>query len=1027
VEISFVGNKTEKYDEIYLKLAEATDLSSTLQKSSTALEGVVITSAGRNKILNANRTGAVTNIGVREIERLPTVSRSLNDMLRITPQSNGASVGGGNYRQNFITVDGSDFNNTFGIGSNLPAGGSPISLDAIEELSVSITPYDIRQSGFIGSAVNAVTRSGTNKFLGTAYTYWRNDNLQGDKTGKNTFVKQDLKFSQYGASLGGPIIKNKLFFFVNYETEKEISPGQSRFAATPSAPFGSATNIARPTRNELDAISEFLKTKYDYETGSYDNYSLERFNKKWLARLDWNINSKNRFNVRYSQVESRTPQNPSGSTGGLGSLTGTGGSRTANNALFFKNSIYYQDANFYSLAAELNSAFSTNVSNTLRASYTNQNDPRSSDSKVFPLVDILKDNQVLTSFGYEAFSFGNLRDVATYSFVDNLTWNTSKHKFIFGAQADMSTTKNGFQPFGQSYYRFATFDDFKNNALPTDFGLTYSLNSDFSQAFPTFKFLQLSAYAQDEISLSKKFRLTLGIRADRTSYPDVTELKTNPLIEGLTFANGVKINTGKLPDTKILFSPRLGFNYDVMGDRSLQIRGGTGIFTGRVPFVWIVGQAGNSGMLQFQQSFNTVSGVRPNKPFSPEIGTHRPATPPPSGTVVPSTVTAFAKDFKNPQVWKTSLAFDKKIGDGFILTMEAIYNKDIQTTYSKNVNLVEPTPLNIAGYPDNRMIYPSTRAQKFINKLNSTGQPSPTGTSALNAIVTGNSKGGYYFSFTTKLDKQFNKNLFASVAYIASLADNIFDGVGDQPANTWSITPVVGNSNVPVLSKADYIVPDRVVAALSYRKEYFKHLGTTISFYYEGASDGRFSYNYDGDFNRDESGFPANDLIYIPKNPSEITFLNRPASALTNNIPYTAQQQSDMFFNYIEQDKYLSSHKGEYAERNGASLPWRNRIDFKFLQDVFTNIGGRRNTLQFSLDVVNFGNLINREWGRIRTINASQILLPQNTSSLVAGGTVKPTFWLATDRGNLISETFRDVLSVSATYSIKIGLRYIFN
>lgn len=1025
VQISFVGNKTENYDEIYLKLAEATELTSTLQKSNTALEGVVITSTGRNKILNANRTGAVTNIGIREIERSPTISRSLNDMLRITPQSNGAAVGGGNYRQNQVTVDGSDFNNTFGIGSNLPAGGSPISLDAIEELSVSITPYDIRQSGFIGSAVNAVTRSGTNKFSGTAYTYRRNENQQGDKTGKSTFIKQDLQFSQYGASFGGPILKNKLFFFVNYETETEVSPGQSRFAATPTAPFGSATNIARPTRPELDAISEFLKTKYDYDTGPYDNYSLEKFNKKWLARLDWNITPKHRFNIRYSQVESRTPQNISGSTSGLGPLTGTGGNRTANNALFFKNSIYYQDANFYSLAAELNSTLSSKVSNTFRGSYTNQADPRSSDSKIFPIVDIMKDNQVFTSFGYEPFSLGNLRDVKTYSFVDNLIWNTNNHKFTFGAQADMSTTKNGFQPFGQSYYRFATFDDFKNGAKPTDFGLTYSLNPDFSQAFPTFKFLQLSAYAQDEISLSKNFRLTLGIRADQTSYPDVTELKTNPLVAALTFANGVKINTGKLPDPKILLSPRLGFNYDVMGDRSLQIRGGTGIFTGRVPFVWIVGQSGNSGMLQFQQSFNGVA----NTPgvFNPAIGAYRPATPPPAGTVVPSTVTAFAEDFKNPQSWKSSLAFDKRIGNGLILTMEAIYNKDINAIYSKNVNLVEPTPLNISGYPDNRMIYPSTNALRYINRLNPTGQPSATGTSALTAVVTGNSKGGYYFSFTTKLDKQFSKNLFASVAYVASLADNIFDGNGDQPANTWSITPVVGNSNVPVLGKADYIVPNRIVATLSYRKEYLKHLGTTVSFYYEGASDGRFSYNYDADFNRDNSGFPINDLIYIPKDPSEITFVNRPASALTNNIAYTAQQQSDMFFAYIAQDKYLSKHMGEYAERNGASIPWRNRVDFKLLQDIFTNIGNKRNTLQFSLDVVNFGNLLNNEWGRIRTVNASTILVPQNANSLIPGGTVKPTFWLKDDRGNLVSETFRDVLSVSATYGMKLGLRYIFN
>ncbi len=606
VQITYVGYTPETYNDINLNLAEATALTGTLQKTSSSLEGVVITATGRSSIINSNRTGPVTNVSTAQISRLPTVSRNLNDFLRLTPQanvtSNGFTAGGGNYRQNYITVDGSDFNNTFGIGSNLPAGGSPISLDAIDEISINIAPFDVRQSGFIGSSVNAVTRSGTNKFSGSAYTYWRTENQQGDKTGKTTFIKQDLQFNQYGARVGGPIIKNKLFFFLNYETEKEISPGQSRVASNGSN-FTGTGDVARPTRTELDDISNFLKTKYDYDTGPYDNYSLERFNKKWLARLDWNITNKHRFNIRYSQVESRTPQNISTSNTGLGSLTGSG-TRTNIDALYFKNSIYFQDANFYSLAAELNSSLSSKVSNTFRGSYTNQADPRSSDSKIFPLVDILKAGTVFTSFGYEPFTLGNVRDVATYSFVDNLVYNTNNHKFIFGAQLDQSLTKNGFQPFGQSYYRFASFDDFKNGAKPTDFGFTYSLNPDFSQVFSAFKFSQISAYAQDEITLSKNFKLTVGVRADRTAYPDVTELKTNPLLAGLTFKDGETINTGKLPEPRILFSPRVGFNYDVMGDRSLQVRGGTGIFTGRIPFVWIVGQSANSGMLQVTQSFN---------------------------------------------------------------------------------------------------------------------------------------------------------------------------------------------------------------------------------------------------------------------------------------------------------------------------------------------------------------------------------------------------------------------------------------
>lgn len=1028
VQISFVGNKTVTYDDIYLKLAEATVLSSELQKNSTALEGVVITSTGKNNILNANRTGAVTNIGLREIQRLPTVSRSLNDLLRITPQSNGAYVGGGNYRQNFITVDGSDFNNTFGIGNNLPAGGSPISLDAIEEMSVSLTPYDTRLSGFIGSAVNAVTRSGTNNFSGSVYTYWRNQNQQGNKVGKATFTKQTLQYNQYGARVGGPIIKNKLFYFLNYETEKQISPGQSKFAATSSAPFGSATNIARPTPAELDAISQYLKTTYDYETGPYQGYDFPSNKEKILARIDWNISDKHRFNVRYSQVLSKTPSFVSTSIGSTG-ISGVTGNRGDLNALSFKNSNYYQDANFFSLAAELNSSFGKKLTNILRASYTHQNDPRSSDSKIFPFVDIMKDNLFFTSFGYEPFTYGNLRDVTTYSYIDNLTLTLSKHNLIFGVQADQSLTKNGFQPLGASYYRFNSFDDFKNGVKPLDFAYTYSLSPGFAQAFPSFKFLQLSAYAQDEFTVSKKLKLTFGLRADRTSYPNVTELKTNPLLLGLTFANnasintGTTINTGKLPETKVLFSPRFGFNYDVMGDRSLQIRGGMGVFTGRVPFVWIVGQSGNSGMIQVTQSFNGQANTP--GPFNPNISAYWPATVPPAGTVIPSTVTAFAQNFKNPQVWKTSLAFDKKISGGVIFSMEAIYNRDINNTYSINTNLVAPQPLNTAGYPDNRLIYPSANAQKYINKLNATGQPSATGTSSLTTIVTGNGdKKGYYFSLTAKLEKQFSKGLFASIAYVYSLSDNLYDGEGDQPVNTWNLIPSVNGANYSTLAPAQYVVPSRLIAALSYRKEFLKHLGTTMSLVYEGSQDGRFSYTYSADFNRDGANA---DLIYIPKDPSEISFAPLTIGSGATAVTYSAQDQSDRFFKYIAQDKYLSNHMGEYAERNGALLPWRNKVDFKFLQDVFTNVGGKRNTIQFSLDILNLGNLLNPEWGKIKLVNASQLLVPVSTTTYSAGGTVKPQFKLATDRGLPVSETFRDLLSVGATYSMVFGLRYIFN
>jgi Carboxypeptidase regulatory-like domain/TonB dependent receptor-like, beta-barrel len=1028
IQISFVGFDMEKVDEVYLKLAETFIVNSSLTKTVGTLENVIVSTGRRNPILNSGRTGAVTNIGLRQIQQLPSITRSINDFTRATPQANGSSIAGGNFRQNNFTIDGADFNNSFGIGTNLPANGAPVSIDAIEEISVNITPYDIRQSGFIGSAINAVTRAGTNNFSGSVYNYFRNEKQRGDKVEKTTFIRPLEQYKLEGVRLGGPIIKNKLFFFLNYEKETQPKTVQTRFAATAAAPYGSSPQIARPTADSLNYIRQYLLNKYDYETGPFDNYSTDILRKKILARIDWNISSKHRLNVRYSQVEGGEPNPPSTS------VTGSGANATPTRqdvtALWFKNSNYFQGANFYSFAAELNSTFGK-FSNTLRGTYTFQNDSRETDSQVFPFVDIMSSTgvptpAVYTSFGYEPFSFGNLRKVKMYSFVDNFSWRTNNHNWTVGLQADFSTTINGFQRFATSYYRFATWNDFVTNQKPTDFAITYSLSPNFAPAFSSFKFAQYSAYGQDEITVNKNFRLTLGLRIDQPSYPSVPQIITHPLVAALTFANGEKINTGNLPEKRLMWSPRVGFNWDLYGNRSLQIRGGTGIFTGKVPFVWIVSQSGDAGMIQVTQNFNSPSTVPPS--FNPDPAAYRPATVPAAGTVIPSAVDALAHDFKFPQTWKSSIAMDTKLPWGMIATVEAIYNKDVNTAYFKNVNLVAPQPLNIAGYPDNRLIYPNPNNLKFINPLTSAGQVSPSGTSAFNTIVMHNSNKGYYFSLTAKIDKQFNKGFFASVAYTKSISANLFDGNGDQPLSAWQSTSTVNGSNSARLDYASYVVPDRLIAVISFRKEYIKHLATTISALYQGSIDGRFSYVYNGDFNRD--GFSGNDLIYIPTNARDTTQIKFIATTV-NGVNYSAAQQGQLFEDYINQDKYLKSHRGQYAERNGAQIPWRNQVDVKVMQDLFLNVGRKRNTFQLSIDIFNFGNLLNPSWGKVKSINASSILVTQNATGtgtvFNAGGTVTPTFKLATDRGNIITRTFRDNVSTASTYSIQFGLRYIFN
>ncbi|SET76225.1 TonB-dependent receptor [Hymenobacter actinosclerus] len=1050
VRITFVGYQDVTRENLFLTLGQSFRLDVNLSETSTQLKEVVV-SGKRNSLINSDQQGSVTAVQREQIERLPSITRSLNDFTRLTPQAGpNNAIGGGNSRQNNFTVDGSDFNNNFGIGGNLPAGGSPLSLDAIDQLVVSVTPYDVRQAGFVGAAINAVTRSGTNEFTGSAYSYYRNQSFIGNNVAGEKFDLQDSRFYQYGFRLGGPIIKDKVFFFANAEIEENRTPGQTRRVSSPENPYGSATNIVRPTGAELDNISNYLSERFGYSTGGYQGYDFTSPRTKYLARVDWNINPRNRFNIRYSQTEGKTPSFPSTSSSPLTNFpTGTG--RTDLNALPFRNAGYFQESNFYSGAAELNSTIGSSMTNTFRATYTKQNDPRSSDSKIFPFVDILKADGTnaptpFTSFGYEPFTLGNLRDVEIYSVRDDFSWLRGRHNITLGFQGDYSITKNGFQRFAASYYRFNSFEDFQvasnpNStpaqlfaSRPTDFAYTYSLSPNFEQAFPTFKFGQYSAYAQDEYSFADNFRVLFGLRADYVTYPE--KLQSHPLIAPLTFAGGEKVDVSNLPKSSILLSPRIGFNWDVQGDRSVQLRGGTGIFTGRVPYVWIVSQAGDAGLLQVTRNFSgdAIVDSKGNsqlpggyRGFNENPGFYRPETVPVAGTVIPSVISAVARDFRFPQTWKTSLAMDVQLPGGLVGSLEGIYNKDLNTAVFRNVNLVEGVNLNTRNYPDNRLIYPSANNLKFINPINGAGQAVANGAAgggAFNTIVLDNASKGYYWSVTAKLERQFASGVYASVGYTRSDARNLYDGGGDQPLSAWQQTPTVNGANNLSLSYASYVVPDRLIASLSYKKEYIGHLATTVSVFYEGSRQGRFSYLYAGDFNRDGANA---DLIYIPRDASEITFVPQTVGSGATAKTFTAQEQSDLFFQYVDQDKYLSKHRGQYAERNGALLPWRNQFDIKLLQDLFTDLGGKRNTLQLSLDVVNLGNLLNNDWGIVKQTNASSVLVPTNQNALAANGTTQPTFRLQLDRGGLVRETFRNNLGVTSTYYMQVGLRYIFN
>jgi hypothetical protein len=1035
IEVSFVGYAPQKFENVFLRLGEPYVLNVVISDNASNLNEVTIRGTQANSLMSSNRSGSSTVLTRASIQSLPTISRSVNDLTRLTPQANGQSIGGGNYRSNNFSVDGANFNNQFGIGQNVPANGSPISIDALEQISINVTPYDVRQSGFTGGSINAVTRSGTNKFFGNAFVTTRGEEQQGRRIGDykipNSQV-QSFDEKNYGFSFGGPIIKDKLFFFINAEKQLTTAPGTSRIASTPGLPYGSVSTVTNTSAGFMDQVKSYLLNNLGYDPGIYQGYSNVSNNEKLFARLDWNISKNHRFSVRYNQVESETPSSASTSVSGSGvtGVLGYGNNRSGNNqdaGLPFSNSNYATSANLYSGVAELNSTFGSRFTNVLRATYSHQNDPRTSQSALFPLVDILDGTQsatsagkVLTTFGYEPFTYGNLRDVKTYTYSDDLSIALGKHNLTLGAQAEYSTTQNGFQRFGTGFYTFASWADFENRATvkPLQYSVTYPLTADGSQAFPSFKFAQYSAYLQDEFNVSDRLKLTGGLRIEQATYPDVSEIRTHPLVLAQTFANGEHIDTGALPDAKMTFSPRFGFNWDVSGDRSLVVRGGSGIFTGRVPFVWIVAQSGDAGLLQYTQTYSGANTPFFNPSIAPNLTTPAPA----AGVTMPSTLSAISPNLKFPQTWKSSLAVDVKLPLGLVGTIEGIYGKDLNVAFAKNVNLKDPAPLNNPASADNRPFFaPSANARQYVNTT-SAGAISATGTTANNVIEMVNAKGGYNWQATAQLTKTFTNGLGLMIAYTRSDQRNFGDQGGDQLLNLWSIPQTSTNPNTPTLSYSGNLNPDRIIANISYRKEYLGNLATSFSLFYEGSQQGRFSYTYSADFNRDGQ---TNDLIYIPRDASEITFVPLTIGSGANVKNYSVEQQSQIFQDYINQDDYLSKHRGEYAKRNAATSPWRNQFDLRIVQEVFKNIGNSKNSFQFTADIFNVGNLLNRNWGNRKFVNNASILVPQNVALI--SETVKPTFKLAQVGGDVVRSTFGTTQTITSTYNMQFGVRYNFN
>ncbi len=998
VTVSFIGFESQSVEGISLSLGVTANVNVIMREDGEELSEILVT-AERSSVFSSERTGAATAISNETINRLPTVSRSINDFTRLTPQASGNSFAGQDSRLNNITVDGSYFNNSFGLGDQPGArtGVTPISLDAIDQVTVNVAPYDVKQANFTGAGINAVTRSGTNDITGSAYYFWRGSDNVGTKAGENTFDPGEFKYRQIGFRVGGPIIKDKLFFFANFEDEKTTEPGTTFRANNGGEAVGG--NVTRVLASDLNQLSSFLRNNFGYETGPYQGYDHSTDATKFLVKFDYNINDKNKLSVRYNHLDSRTDVLASNS-----SSLGFGSRRSNLNALNFQNTNYIILENIRSIIGELNTRISSNMTNNLIVGYTYQDESRDSRGQFFPLVDIRQDGATYTSFGFEPFTPSNELRYSTFQLQNNLQIFKGKHTITAGVNLERYSYENVFFPGSQSAYVYNSLDDFYADANAYLAGTTSGVSVERFQVRwsnipgqskpiqPT-KVTYAGLYGQDEIQVNKDFNVTVGLRIDVPFFAN-TGFR-NQEVEGLNFVdpagNTKRFRTDELPGANILWSPRVGFNYDLsQGAKTTQLRGGSGVFTGRPVFVWISNQIGNNGILTgFERIDRTTA-----RPFNPDPDHYKPS----NVTGQPASQYELAltePDFKFPQIWRSNIAIDQQLPLGIIATAEFIYNKDVNGIAYYNANLSAPN--TAYSGPDPR---PRWTAGNRING------------NIDNAVTLSNQAIGNSWVGSFSLEKPFKNGFFAKAAYSYGEARNTIDP-GSIAFGSWNNNPHSGDPNNPTLGFSNGFMGHNIFASVSYTKDIFEFGTTSFSIFWSGRTIGNSSYVYNGDYNGD-GGF-SNDLIYIHANTNEMNFQEFTSGGVT----YTAAQQSAAWEAYIQQDKYLSANRGKVAERGGVVLPMVYRADFSASQTLRTTSKGQ--SLEFRVDILNVGNLLNSDWGVGQQMFNNRPLVARGAD---ANGV--PTYRMAVQGGELLSRSFNPTAFTSDVWRLQWGLRFTF-
>ncbi len=958
VEIAYLGKQTKTFEGVMLHLGEVEDLSCKLEADAKELQEVVVVGKAG---LNGTKTGAAQSLTSRQIADMPSITHGIADVARLNPQlttsSNGAmSFAGTNNRYNSFMIDGAMNNDVFGLtadGSNGgQAGAQPVSMETIEQIQINVAPFDVRQSGFTGGAINAITKSGTNKFHGSVYGFGNNQNLIGhhypysDGTGYAPKYQEQQEY-QWGLTLGGPIIKDKLFFFFNFEDANKKYPNINGYGQTGS----------RVLKEEADDVLAKIKAMakkqgIDY-TGSYGNPDIYTKSRKYGAKIDWNINDFNKFSFRWSYVDAQQLNNVSGAS-----------------SLNDDNYYYPFDSKTHSFTAELQSRISPKISNEARASYVRVRDERAV-SNPFPMISLQVTGGTV-NIGNERSSMANQLDQDIYTIEDNLTWYKGNHTFTFGTHNEFYKFANLFIQDANGTYNFADlehfnkyYDDFMNNNLdPTyayfkqyRFGMANTAVTGDPRWKAPFSAGQLGFYAQDKWNATPSFQLTYGLRMEIPLFFDTPTANT-----GFN-EYAAKRNWGVRTDHKLssrpLWSPRVGFRWDINNDRRYILRGGIGIFTGRIPYVWISNNFTNTGIQMSKYSVYNPKGLEMQ--FDPNKQTENADKLKAAGS---QEVNIFADNFKFAQTLKLNLGFDFK-ALGIDWTAEAIYSKTLNDIYYKNLSIEETgkTFGQETGYEwDNRPMFRTTTK----------GTPY--------AYVYGlyNTNKGYTVNLSLKAEKHFNFGLDLMASYTWTRSMSVNSGTSSVAGSNWMFNTTYRNPNNPELGFSAYNVPHNIQASAYYHVAYGsrKQWQSTIGLIYQAKSGSPYVIEMYGDMNGD--GARGNDLMWIPTDEQidKMHFVATTVNNSNNTYPLitrvlgegykgnlSEEQQRALLKQWIAEDPYMRDHRGQYFERYADNLAFEHHFDLHFAQKYSFKVAGQINSLELSFDIINLGNLLNKDWG----------------------------------------------------------------